>query len=171
MKGIVESVRERKLRNGDEGFTLIELLIVIVVLGILAAVVVVSVVGLTGKSAISACESDAKAVETAIASYNANNSPGIAVGNPSITDWAPGASNDYAPLGIQSLLVRSDTNQSGTLVSWPHNPDYYFITVNQDSSVSIVPGGNKEKNPVPFTAATGGAALGTNGCQQVLASN
>jgi prepilin-type N-terminal cleavage/methylation domain-containing protein len=59
--------------TSEKGFTLIELLIVIVVLGILAAIVIFSLSSVTGSSAASACNSDAKTVETAVQAYDAQN--------------------------------------------------------------------------------------------------
>ena len=72
---------ESELRAADErstrerGFTLIELLIVIVVLGILAAVIIFALGGVAGKSVVSSCNADAKTVQTAVAAYQAQNSP------------------------------------------------------------------------------------------------
>jgi prepilin-type N-terminal cleavage/methylation domain-containing protein len=56
----------------DKGFTLVELLIVIVILGILATVTVFAVTGITNKGKTSACQSDAKTIETAEEAYSAN---------------------------------------------------------------------------------------------------
>ena len=56
----------------DKGFTLVELLIVIVILGILATVTVFAVTGITNKGKTSACQSDAKTVQTAEEAYSAN---------------------------------------------------------------------------------------------------
>ncbi len=54
----------------EEGFTLFELLIVIIILAILAAIVAFSV-GTTNAGALtSSCQSDAKALETALQEYN-----------------------------------------------------------------------------------------------------
>lgn len=56
----------------DKGFTLVELLIVIVILGILATVTVFAVTGITNKGKTSACQSDAKTLQTAEEAYSAN---------------------------------------------------------------------------------------------------
>ena len=66
------ALQARKDAEGDEGFTLIELLIVIIVLGILAAVVIFALANVTGNAKASACNADAKTVETAVAAYNAD---------------------------------------------------------------------------------------------------
>jgi general secretion pathway protein G len=59
--------------RGDDGFTLIELLIVIVILAILAAIVVFAVGTTTTNAKVSACNADAKSVETAVEAYKAQN--------------------------------------------------------------------------------------------------
>ena len=56
----------------NKGFTLVELLIVIVILGILATVTVFAVTGITNKGKTSACQSDAKTIQTAEEAYSAN---------------------------------------------------------------------------------------------------
>jgi general secretion pathway protein G len=56
----------------DKGFTLVEVLIVIVILGILATVTVFAVSGITDKGKTSACQSDAKNIQTAEEAYSAN---------------------------------------------------------------------------------------------------
>ena len=72
MEGAVQTMKGRNVGNrSDEGFTLIELLIVIVILAILAAIVVFAVGTTTTNAKVSACNSDAKSVETAVEAYKA----------------------------------------------------------------------------------------------------
>jgi prepilin-type N-terminal cleavage/methylation domain-containing protein len=60
---------EKASGERESGFTLIELLIVIVVMGILAAVVIFALSGVSSSSAVSACNTDAKTVQTAVQAY------------------------------------------------------------------------------------------------------
>lgn len=92
-------------RHDESGFTLIELLIVIVVLAILAAVVIFALGGVTGQSAISACNSDVKTVETAIQAYQTQN------GSP------PAAQTD----------LTGTANGGPYLKTWPNNGTHYAI--------------------------------------------
>jgi type II secretion system protein G len=64
-------MREQLRKKREEGFTLIELLIVIIILAILAAIVVFAVGSTAGNAKISACNADAKSVETAVEAYKA----------------------------------------------------------------------------------------------------
>jgi len=68
MENHIEAVETEQ----DKGFTLVELLIVIVILGILATVTVFAVTGITNKGKTSACQADAKTVQTAEEAYSAN---------------------------------------------------------------------------------------------------
>jgi prepilin-type N-terminal cleavage/methylation domain-containing protein len=134
--------RERAAgERDDSGFTLIELLIVIVVLGILAAVVVFALGSVTGKSAVAACQSDAKTVETAVAAFQAN--------NPTLT---PTAAN----------LTSSATAGGPYLRSWPTNPTHYFIGLNQTDQT---PATTTEVDvyPAAGTTPTTVAVSGTQG--------
>lgn len=75
------------MQKKDEGFTLIELLIVIVILGILATVVVFAVQGIRDQGDESACETEARALATAIESYYAQTGSFPAANSDPSTDW------------------------------------------------------------------------------------
>ena len=109
--------RLKRQRDAGEinGFTLIELLIVIVVLGILAAVVIFALGGITGKSAVAACQADAKTVGVAVAALQAE--------NPS---YAPGSSAQW-----QTDLTAKNAVVVGSpfLQSWPTGSSAYTIAV------------------------------------------
>ena len=107
-------LQERRANEESEGgFTLIELLIVIVVLGILAAIVIFSLTGVTGQSAVAACNTDAKSVETAVAAYEANPPTGVAAGT--------------APTSISALvpayLHAAPTATTAPIVSAEEDPE------------------------------------------------
>jgi prepilin-type N-terminal cleavage/methylation domain-containing protein len=130
---------KKQLRAGEiveAGFTLIELLIVIVVLGILAAVVVFALGGVTAKSVVSACNADAKTVQTAVAAYEAQNS-----NNPSTVTYDSTAKT-FGGSGLAQL--------KGTyLQNWPNNTGANYIVTFDGTNVIVSVAGT----PVP---ATGG---------------
>ena len=104
MHNLFERHREiQRRRNEAEthelGFTLIELLIVIVVLGILAAIVIFSLSGVTANSAVAACKSDAKTVETAVSAYQAENPATALIG---IDATGNGGTNPLIPNYLHS---------------------------------------------------------------------
>ena len=128
MMKFFKKLQDRMATKGDEGFTLIELLIVIVVLGILAAVVVFALSSVNHNAKQSACNADAKTVETAVSAYNAQFTPSIAVektiGAGSITVGTPAS---YSA-GAQAALLLGQ----GLVKSWPGTANGYAVSLSTD---------------------------------------
>jgi prepilin-type N-terminal cleavage/methylation domain-containing protein len=116
MKSLIERYRaiDTEVKD-DEGFTLIELLIVVLILGILAAIVAFAVGAFTSTSAVAACNTDAKSVESAVAAYEASNNGTV-----------PTAAN-----------LTSTANGGPYLHNFPSNSSYYNITIGTSGAVNI----------------------------------
>lgn len=109
-----------KEKRNEEGFTLIELLIVIIILAILAAIVVFAVGTTTTNSKVSACNADAKSVETAVEAFKAQT-----------TSW---------PTSLGELTTTSIYN-SQTVGPWlrstPGSGNGYTIAIDSSGNVSV----------------------------------
>jgi len=89
---------EKVNRKRQEGFTLIELLIVVIILAILAAIVVFAVGTTASNAKQSACNADAKSVETALEAYKAQ--------------------MGYYPTNLNSLTTSATDGNGNPVGSW-----------------------------------------------------
>jgi len=151
---MTESLTEKRK---EEGFTLIELLIVIVILGILAAIVVFAV-GSTGKNAAaSACNADAKSLEVALESYNAQNG-----GYPPAQPTSPADTTNWA------ALTSSTASTNGPFLrAIPNNWQHYQVFFDTAGHVYVTGPADSSTAAYPATAAASNFDSGTGICASV----
>jgi prepilin-type N-terminal cleavage/methylation domain-containing protein len=129
MKPVLNHLRKRDEESPDEGgFTLIELLIVVLILGILAAIVAFAVGAFTSTSAVAACNTDAKTVESGVAAYEATNTGSIPT----------------------SGALTSSANGGPYLHNWPGNSSYYTIGITGTGAVTVKLTSNDAGHKAPY---------------------
>ena len=116
----------------DHGFTLIEMMVIVVILGILAGAVVFNLNGVVSSGVVSACETNANIVNTAVVAYDAH--------------------TGGTPVATPSRLTSSATPY---LQNFPSSPDY-VISISPSGRVMIAAPATAP--PVPF--GTAGACSG-----------
>lgn len=117
----------RRRRRGQGGFTLIELLVVIAVLAILAAIVIFNVVGVTNRGSKSACDTDAKTIQTAVDAYiNDNSGAGdLKSGDMAATDFGLLTTGGYihsTPTSCLSMNLSPYDPKIGMTVATTYKP-------------------------------------------------
>lgn len=171
----LKALQDRRAQEGEEGFTLIELLIVIVVLGILAAVVVFALGSVTGNAKASACNANAKTIQTAVSAFDAyppSNCSGVTctigveVSGTAAGDITLGTPSTYST-GTQAEKLWNFTGPSGytqVLTTWPQtSSDGYAL------SLSTATAGDVEIY-IPYTSAVGtsyNAETSSTGCNSL----
>ncbi len=155
----LKDLLERKAQKDDEGFTLIELLIVIVVLGILAAVVVFALANVNHNAKSSACTADAKTIETAVGTYNAQFTPSITT---EVSGTAAGNVNPGTPASYSTATQAALLLNNGLVKSWPGSSNGYAISLSTTKAgdVSVyVPA--TSASPVDFESETSSTGCNT----------
>ena len=151
-------MRRNDPRDGERGFTLIELMIVVAIIAILAGILIPNFVTARSQAQTAACESNLRAIATALELYYTDNQ---------VYPTASGASVQPSLFTINGVAYLNNTPKDPAAQS---SAATYALTTTQAANGAAAtytitcPGGHVGSTlaKIPLTGGTSGSVCGTN---------